>query len=60
MINSFYTSSNALKDKDFEDIDDDFSKSIEQDNIGIKIFITIIAIIFIIGIGFLIKTLFFS
>ena len=60
MINSFYTSSNALKDKDFEDIDDDFSKSIEQDNIGIKIFITIIAIIFIIGLGFLIKTLFFS
>ncbi len=60
MINSFYTSSNALKDKDFEDIDDDFSKSIEQDNIGIKIFIAIIAIIFIIGLGFLIKTLFFS
>ena len=60
MINSFYTSSNALKDKDFEDIDDDFSKSIEQDNIGIKIFIAIIAIIFIIGIGFLIKTFYLS
>lgn len=58
MINSFYTSSNALKEKDFEDMDD--FKNINQDNIGIKIFIVIISIIFLVGIGFLIKTLFFS
>ena len=31
MVNSFYTSSNAINQKDFEDIDD-FSKSIESNN----------------------------
>lgn len=59
MINSFYTSSNALKGRDFEDIDD-FSKSIETNNILLKIGIGVIAVIFIIGIAILIKNIYFS
>lgn len=58
MINSFYTSSNALEQKDFEDIDD-FSKSIESNNTFIKIIIAIIVIVFLIGVALLIKTLYF-
>jgi len=59
MINSFYTSSNALKQKDFEDIDD-FSKSIESNNTFIKIIIAIIVIIFLVGVALLVKTIYFS
>ena len=59
MINSFYTSSNALKNKDFEDIDD-FSKSIESNNVFIKIIIGIVVIVFLVGVAILIKTLYFS
>lgn len=59
MINSFYTSSNALKNKDFEDIDD-FSKSIESNNVFIKIIIGIVIIVFLVGVAILIKTLYFS
>jgi len=58
MINSFYTSSNAFKQKDFEDIDD-FSESIESNNIFLKIIIAIIVIIFLIGIAILVKTIYF-
>ena len=59
MVNSFYTSSNVLKDKDFEDIDD-FSKSIESNNIFIKVIIALIVIIFIIGVAIVIKSVYFS
>lgn len=59
MFNSFYTSSNALKEKDFEDIDD-FSKSIESNNKFVKIIIGIIVVVFLIGLAILIKTLYFS
>lgn len=59
MINSFYTSSNAIKQKDFEDMED-FSKSIESNNTMIKIIITIIVIIFLAGVGLLVKTIYFS
>lgn len=59
MINSFYTSSNALKQKDFEDIDD-FSKSIETSNTFIKIVISIIVIVFLVGVALLVKTIYFS
>jgi len=58
MINSFYTESNALNNKDFEDIEE-FQKSIESNNSFIKIIIAIIAIVFLIGIGLIIKTLYF-
>lgn len=58
MINSFYTSSNALKEKDFEDIED-FSKSIESNNTFIKIIIAIIMIVFLVGVFLLIKTIYF-
>jgi len=58
MINSFYTSSNALKNKDFEDIDD-FSKSIESNNTFIKVLIAIIALVFIVGAILIIKTIYF-
>ena len=60
MINSFYTSSNALKEKDFEDIDDDFKDSIESNNILIKVIIGIIAIVFIVGIVIIVKNFYFS
>ena len=62
MINSFYTSSNAIKDKDFEDIQDmeDFQKSIESNNVLLKVVIALIVIIFIVGIGLIIKNVFFS
>ncbi len=59
MINSFYTSSNALQKKDFEDIDD-FSKSIESNGILLKVIIGVIILFFGIGIAILIKTIFFS
>jgi len=65
MINSFYTTSNALVKKDFEDInnqdgfDDECSKSIESNNTFIKIIIAIIVVVFIIGVTILIKTLYF-
>lgn len=57
MINSFYTSSNALKDTDFEDLDD-FSKSFESNGV-LKIIISVIVIAIIIGIVLLVKTIFF-
>lgn len=60
MVNSFYTTSNALKADDFEELDDDFRKSVESNNIIIKILIILIVIVFLIGIGLLIKTLYFS
>jgi len=59
MINSFYTSSNALKNKDFEDIDD-FSKDVESNNIIIKIIISLIVIVFLVGVALIIKTIYFS
>ena len=59
MINSFYTSSNALKNKDFEDIDD-FQKGIESGNLFVKIIISIIVLVFIIGVILIIKTIYFS
>lgn len=59
MINSFYTSSNSLNSKDFEDIDD-FSKDIENNNTILKVIITLIIIVFLIGLGLLIKVIFFS
>lgn len=58
MINSFYTSSNALKQKDFEDIED-FSKEVESNNIFIKILIGVIIIVFLVGVALLIKTIYF-
>ena len=59
MINSFYTSSNMLKNKDFEDIDD-FTEDIESNNVFLKIVISLIVVIFIIGIYLLVKTIYFS
>ena len=59
MINSFYTSSNALKNKDFEDIDD-FSKGVESGTVFLKIVISIIVLVFIIGVALIIKTIYFS
>ena len=58
MINSFYTSSNALKQNDFEDIED-FSKEVESNNIFIKILIGVIIIVFLVGVALLIKTIYF-
>ena len=58
MINSFYTTSNALKNKDFEDIED-FSKEIENNNIFLKIVIALIVIIFLVGVFLLVKTIYF-
>ena len=60
MINSFYTTSNALNTKDFEELDEDFKKSVESNNIIVKILIALIIIVFLIGIGLLIKTIYFS
>lgn len=59
MINSFYTSSNALKTNDFEDIGD-FSKEVESNNLFLKLIIAVIFIVFLIGLGILIKTIYFS
>lgn len=59
MINSFYTSSNALKAKDFEDMED-FSKSIESNNTLVKIIIAIIILVFLVGVFLIIKTIYFS
>lgn len=59
MINSFYTSSNALKSKDFEDIED-FSKSIESDNKLVKVIIAIIVLVFLVGVVLILKTIYFS
>ena len=59
LMDSFYTSSNSLVKKDFED-DTDFAKEINNGNTIIKIIIVIVAIIFAIGLALLIKALFFS
>jgi len=59
MINSFYTSSNALKNKDFEEIED-FSKELGSNNIFIKIILSIIIIVFLVGVALIIKTIYFS
>ncbi len=59
LINSFYTSSNALKEKDFEDIDD-FSKSIESNNIWVKVIVILVILILIVGVFLLIKSRYFS
>lgn len=59
MINSFYTSSNKILEKDFEDVDD-FAKDVESSNTFIKVGIVIIVIIFLVGIAYLLKTLYFS
>ena len=61
IINSFYTSSDALKEKDFEDEEiDDFSKSIESGNVFLKIIIAIVIIVFIAGVLLIIKNVYFS
>lgn len=60
MINSFYTASNAINAKDFEDLDEDFKKSVESNNIIVKILIGFIIVVFLIGIALLIKTIYFS
>lgn len=60
LVNSFYTSSNAIKKKDFEDIDEDFSKDMESSNVFIKVVIGIIVLVFIAGVILLIKTIYFS
>ena len=60
LINSFYTSSNAIKKKDFEDIDEDFSKDMESNNVFIKVVIGIIILVFLAGVILLIKTIYFS
>lgn len=60
MINSFYTSSNSINTKDFEDLDDDFKDSIESNSIGVKILIALIIIVFLVGVFLLIKTLYFK
>lgn len=60
LINSFYTSSNAIKKKDFEDIDDEFAKDMESNNVFIKVVIGIIILVFLAGIILLIKTFYFS
>jgi len=59
MINSFYTSSNMLKNKDFEDIED-FTKDVESSNLFLKIIIAIIVLVFIVGIYLVVKTIYFS
>ena len=60
MTNSFYTSSNALKKKDFEEIDDDFKDTVEVNGVFLKVVIAIIVLVFLVGIALLIKSLFFS
>ena len=60
LVNSFYTSSNAIKKKDFEDIDDEFAKDMESNNVFIKVVIGIIILVFLAGVILLIKTLYFS
>ncbi len=59
MTNSFYTSSNALKQKDFEDLDD-FKNDVEVSGVFLKVVIIIIALVFLVGVGLLIKSLYFS
>ncbi len=59
LTNSFYTSSNAINKKDFED-NEDFADDIESNNTFLKIVIGIIVVIFIIGVILLIKTIYFS
>ena len=56
---SFYTSSNKIQDKDYEDIED-FAKDVESNNIALKIIIALILVILVIGVYLLIKTMFFS
>ena len=57
MINSFYTSSNALKEKDFEDVDD-FSQDFKSTSTFVKIIIAVILLVLIIGAVILVKTIF--
>jgi hypothetical protein len=59
IINSFYTTTNALNDEDFEDLDD-FSKSIESNNVLTKVVIALVVIVLLIGIALIIKTIYFS
>ncbi len=59
MTNSFYTSSNALKQKDFEDLED-FKGDLEPSGIFLKVVIVIIVLVFLVGVGLLIKSLYFS
>ena len=59
LVNSFYTSSNELKARDFDE-SDDFSKDIESNNGVIKFVIAIIVIALLVGIGLIIKLLLFS
>lgn len=59
MINSFYTSSNALNQKDFEDIDDDFSKGLDSNNTFVKIIIALVTVIFLVGVILIIKSIYF-
>lgn len=59
LTNSFYTSSNAINKKDFED-NDDFADDIETNNTFLKVVIGIIVVIFVIGVLLLIKTIYFS
>ena len=61
IIDSFYTSSNALKQDDFEDDNnEDFTNIVESNGIFLKIVIALIIIVFIIGLGIIIKSVYFS
>ena len=53
--NSFFTKSNAIKKKDFEDFQE-ISEEEESSNTFVKVFIVILLIVFIIGIIILIKS----
>ena len=59
LTDSFYTSSNSINKKDFEE-DDDFAKDLESNNKFLKVIIAIIVVIFIVGIVLLIKTIYSS
>ncbi len=59
LTNSFYTTSNKISKKDFDD-SDDFSKDINSNNTFLKIVIGIIVVIFIVGVLLLIKTIYAS
>lgn len=57
IINSFYTSSNLIDDKDFDDVDD--FKELEADNNFVKIIVIIIIIALLVGAALVIKNKFF-
>lgn len=59
MINSFYTTTNVLKESDFEDVDD-FSDDIQSNSKFVKIVVVIAILALLIGIGIIIKTVYFS